>query len=206
MSNSLSTNIEKLMKSKNLTQQQIAAICGVKQPSVNQWLKTGSISKKNLMKLCAYFGLSPDDLLSGTASDNSPYPTRQIPLISWVQAGNWTEISDNQQGEYIPVDVTIPDTCYALTVNGNSMESSNGGKSIPDGAVVIVQPCDYLTVSDLNHRVVIAVHEGKATMKEYVMDGASAYLQPWNTALFDKIPVTQDTQIVGVVIRYQMKI
>lgn len=198
-----SENLRKLMLDKKLTETDLAKICNVKQPSVHAWLTSGSISKTNLTKLCKHFGIALDDMMYGGAGNSSYLPTKRIPLISWVQAGKWRENGNMNYDEYIPTDISIPDECFALRVNGDSMTSQTGGRSIPDGAIVIVKPCE-LPPEDLNHKVVIAVNDdGETVMKELVLDGSAAYLKPWNTTIYSVIPVTKTTRIIGYVIRYQ---
>ncbi len=191
------------MKVKSLTEEDIAKICGVKQPSVHLWKTTGRISNKNLIKLCEHFSMTIDDFMRGSAALDT-IPTKQIPVISWVQAGSWKDNGDLNYDEYISTDSTVPRNCFALRVNGDSMTSQSGGKSIPEGAIVIVCPCE-LPPEDLNHKVVIAVNgDGETTMKEFVYDGSKAFLKPWNTALYSIMPVTPATKIIGYVMRYQV--
>lgn len=196
-------NLRSLMNAKNLTEDDVAKICGVKQPSVNAWLKKGSISQKNIIKLSQHFKLSVDDLLRGSANRINPIPTKQIPLLSWVQAGLWADNGDNDYSEYIPTDSSVPDNCFALRVNGDSMTSLTGGKSIPDGAIVIVEPTDK-SPEDLNHKVVIiADADNQTTMKELIFDGTTGYLKPWNQS-YEKIRITEGMRIIGYVIRFQV--
>ena len=101
--------------------------------------------------------------------------------------------------EFIETDSSIGNDCYALRVNGDSMMGSN--RTIPEGSIVIVQPCE-LDFDRLNHKVVIAIEDGDATMKELVLDGSVPYLKPWNPA-YSIIKFTEATKIIGRVIRVQ---
>ena len=84
-----------------------------------------------------------------------------------------------------------------------SMTSLTGGKSIPDGAIVIVEPTDK-SPEDLNHKVVIiADADNQTTMKELIFDGTTGYLKPWNQS-YDKIRITEGMRIIGYVIRFQV--
>ena len=193
-------NIANLLKSKNWSTYDLATKIGVSQPAVQGWLSRGSINKANLAKVAKLFNTTTDNLIGGSSSALSPIPTRRIAVLSWVQAGTWTNMPDNvEYDEYIETDSSISNDCYALRVNGDSMMGSN--RTIPEGSIVIVQPCE-LDFDRLNHKVVIAIEDGDATMKELVLDGSVPYLKPWNPA-YSIIKFTEATKIIGRVIRVQ---
>ncbi len=60
---------------------------------------------------------------------------KQIPLISFVQAGELTDIGDLIPDEYIEAFGDHPDGCFALKVSGDSMTPV-----FDDGDVVVVDP------------------------------------------------------------------
>jgi len=193
-------NIANLLKSKNWSTYDLATKIGVSQPAVQGWLSRGSINKANLAKVAKLFNTTTDNLIGGSSSALNPIPTRRIAVLSWVQAGTWTNMPDNvEYDEYIETDSSIGNDCYALRVNGDSMMGSN--RTIPEGSIVIVQPCE-LDFDRLNHKVVIAIEDGDATMKELVLDGSVPYLKPWNPA-YSIIKFTEATKIIGRVIRVQ---
>lgn len=200
----VSDNLRFLMEKNKLTQSDIARICNVKQPSVSTWLKTGDMKIENLLALCRHFRISVDELIYGERPQSGFAPAKRIPLLSMVEAGKLTEIPACEYERYIFVAGDIPDNCFALDVEGDSMTSQTGGESIPSGSVVIVEPCCFSR--DLNHQVVIATLGDLATMKELVVEGKNIYLKPWNSR-FDVIKVdSEDFEIIGRVISYQMRV
>ena len=202
----VSDNLRFLMEKNKLTQSDIARICNVKQPSVSTWLKTGDMKIENLLALCRHFRISVDELIYGERPQSGFTPAKRIPLLSMVEAGKLTEIPAREYERYIFVAGDIPDNCFALDVEGDSMTSQSGGESIPDGSIVIVEPCCFSR--ELNHQVVIATLGDLATMKELVIDGDEIYLKPWNTA-YPMKPIKIDQEgyaIIGRVISYQMRV
>lgn len=129
-------------------------------------------------------------------------PYQMIPVIDYTQAGDWREVIDTYQAgqgsDEVPVSSDRPDL-IALRVKGNSMEPL-----IRDGQVVVVDPHRQPNNSD----IVIAVKEGKSTIKRlHRVDEATIILEPLNPA-FEKIVLTRqdsvDLRIVGVVIEIKL--
>ena len=206
MNKDLADKLKRLLaEQQSLNQTAIAKEFNVSTAAVAKWFNYGSVSMDKLPKLAKMLGTTTDYLLSKKLINDisEPIKAKKIPVISWVQAGLFNEMTDPEYDEFIYVDENVPDECFALRVNGDSMTSQTGGRSIPDGAIVIVKPCE-LPPEDLNHKVVIAVNDdGETVMKELVLDGSAAYLKPWNTTIYSVIPVTKTTRIIGYVIRYQ---
>ncbi|MEW5250585.1 LexA family protein [Microbulbifer sp. 2201CG32-9] len=122
----------------------------------------------------------------------------RVPLISWVQAGDWEEIVDNfrpgEADEWRETSARVGPHAFALRVKGDSMTAPTG-ISIPEGSVVIVDPdADYSSGS-----IVIAklVDTQEATLKRLVIDGPNKYLKPLNPA-YAPIPINGTCRIIGV--------
>lgn len=131
----------------------------------------------------------------------------QIPLISWVRAGSFSEINDSFQpgdaDDWIVAEHTKPSKhSFALKVEGDSMTSTSTPVSFPDGCILIVDPHrapkagDYVVAKDtLNQR---------ATFKQLTTDGASWYLKPLNHTYPTKEIDDPSLRVIGVVIEWQM--
>jgi SOS-response transcriptional repressor LexA len=128
----------------------------------------------------------------------------QLPLISWVQAGNWAEVVDNFQvgdaEEWIPCPFPHGPNSFVLRVVGESMFDPNGSRSFSDGDFIAVDPSKEATNRSL---VVVRVdHEERATFKQILMDGEGTVmlraLNPnWPNKLMEMPP---GSKVVGVVI------
>lgn len=124
-----------------------------------------------------------------------------VPLISWVQAGAWSEVIDNLQpgeGERIETTYRASPNAYALRVRGDSMEPK-----FPKGCILIVEPNENPEPG----KYVIVRQNGdtEATFKQLVQDGGTMYLKPLN----DRYPIMMlrpDAVFCGVVKRMEMDV
>lgn len=117
-----------------------------------------------------------------------PPTERTIPVISYVQAGNWRDIVDNNPIGYS--DDTIPARgeygmyTFALRIMGNSMEPE-----FKEGDVVVIDPEVAPTPGDY---VVARNHVEEATFKKYRPRGIS---ESGNT-IFELVPLNEDYAIM----------
>lgn len=195
-----------------ITQKEIAEAAGVKPASVNDWLTGKSKSMRDgvCFHVSQKLGCSPYWLATNRGK---PYPENldmnvipgpdlrgTVPLISWVQAGNWQEAVDNLpvgQGERIETTWKVRTHTYALRVKGDSMEPK-----FPDGCIVIVEPEEDAR----NGSYVIVRQKGdEATFKQLIHDGSHTWLKPLNPR-YPIMPMADDAVICGVVKRMEMDI
>lgn len=122
----------------------------------------------------------------------APERTGRVPLISWVQAGDWAHAADLLQPgegfEWIDTSVTVRPHTFALRVEGDSMEPE-----FVAGTVLVVEPEMEAYPGDF----VIAKNGDEATFKQLVRDGADLYLKPLNPRY--PIKPLGTARIVGVV-------
>lgn len=203
----------------NLTQEGVAASLGVTQGGLGHWLNgRREPSIENLREIAKVLGVSFVELMEGTGKNtiehNSPLvegknpaynvspisisDTRMIPMVSWVKAGSFSEAIDLHEpgfaDEFVGVtNLKCSESTIALKVDGDSMEPE-----FPDGVTIIVDPEREAKPGDF----VVARHNGdnEATFKRFVKDGSGYSLMPLNK-MYDKLAVTEETQIVGVVIK-----
>ena len=121
-------------------------------------------------------------------------PSKQIPLISSVTAGQWGEISDNfepnQAESWITTTAKVSDKAFALKIQGDSMEPL-----IHDGDTIIVDPNRQAT-----HKSIVVVRQNgntEATCKRLIIEGDNYYLQPENTR-YPIMQMEKDAVICGV--------
>ena len=121
-----------------------------------------------------------------------------VPLISWVQAGNWHEAIDNfapGDGEdTLPCPVPHSANTFALQVSGESMADE-----YPEGYIIFVDPNVQPTHRD--DVVVRLLPENEVTFKRYMLDGGRPYLKAMNKNWPNPIiPIDGDAEICGVVV------
>ncbi|WP_131753785.1 helix-turn-helix domain-containing protein [Burkholderia vietnamiensis] len=137
-----------------------------------------------------------------TVSNVTEWPVGKLPLISWVQAGDWSEIVDNFQPgdaeDWIACPFPSGRHGFVLRVVGDSMYNPGGDLSFRDGDFISVNP-----EHDARHRSLVIARRDreKATFKQLLLDESEGpmlhALNPnWPTRY---IPFDKNTEIVGVV-------
>ncbi|KIF80789.1 LexA family protein [Noviherbaspirillum autotrophicum] len=143
-------------------------------------------------------GRKPDFNVQDIESNQKP-----IPLISWVQAGDWCEAQDQYNvgdaEEWIACPVKHGPRTYALRVRGESMRNPGSKPSFDDGDVIFVDPDRAAEHKSL---VITKLEEtNEATFKRLLIDGKSWYLEALNPSWPNRImPIKADAHVCGVVI------
>lgn len=200
----LGSTIKALRTTHKMTQPDLADIIGVDRGNISRY-ETGkqSIEFSKLPLLADAFGLKASELLAMAEGENiedGPDIQGSVPLISWVQAGEWQLIPDLGIGEIIErVKTTYRARryTYALRVRGDSMLDK-----FPDGGIIIVEPEEPI----FNKAFVIVRQNGnEATFKQYIEEGADKYLKPLNPR-YPIMPLWPDAEFCGVVKRLEMDV
>ena len=179
-----------------LSQEAFGRHMGVSKAAVSQW-ENGDIKNLrpvNLFAIQTFTGYSAEWIATGagatrmktgkkTADNTRPGPkVFSVPLISWVQAGQWDEVVDVYrpgEGEK-PVYTTrkVGPRAYALRVVGDSMENPNGRPTYPQGSIIIVDP-DREAIH--GNAVIVRLEDSEqATFKQLIVEGGTRYLKPLN--------------------------
>jgi SOS-response transcriptional repressor LexA len=123
----------------------------------------------------------------------------EIPVISWVRAGAWSEAADvfepgDAEG-YLPIFRGHSASTDALKVRGDSMTATHG-KSYPQGSYIIVDPAK---LSPNNGDRIIAKLEGcnEVTFKVYKDEDGRKWLSPLNQTY---PPIMDRFKVLGTVI------
>ena len=206
--NTVGSRVKFRRRQLKMTQKDVAEYVGVSASAVTQWENDATVpSSESLLKLASVLQSSPDWLLKGQGEIDAPSRinagrTKSVPLISWVQAGAWTDVITEKltasNTEWIETTARVSDNSFALKVKGASMTSS-GALSIPEGSIVIVDP-EVGFVDEANGRIVVVQVDGssQATIKKLEIDGPNQYLMPLNPD-FKPILVDSSCKLVGVV-------
>lgn len=203
----LGKNIKLLRERLGLSQYELSEKTNgeISQGAISALEKRDSKSSEFTATLAKALNVSIAELLNGgqhAAKQNlqnyevSPIDARlnTVPLISWVQAGAFTEaIEDLANAERIATDAKIKPRTYALRVTGDSMLPL-----FPPGMILIVDP----EMAAIHGDYVIAKNgDNEATFKQLIKDGADWYLKPLNPQY--PIKSTANIDIIGVVVQAQ---
>jgi len=205
---------------------ELAAALGVSFQAIAKVRDGGSFGSVNNFKAAQLFGLAPEWLARGKGLKKSPANqtnvTKQVdapradtnvmqgpqaqgmvPLISLVQAGNWSAIADTFQPgdaeEWLPCPRRHSSKTFCLTVKGDSMHSPGAKPSYADGDIIFVDPEMAAQVGD---RVVVRLDDkDEATFKQLMEEDGRRYLKALNPDWKPRyIEINGNATICGVVI------
>lgn len=201
--------IKALRRVTGTSQKELGKFCGVSDVAVGYWEKDiNTPGGEALSKLAKFFNTSIDYILYGAEFEGKLVTNmRRVPVISWVQAGQFTECRAaevfSEVDKWVDTSLKIGDNSFALEVKGDSMTNPNGLPTIPEGATVIVDP----DAEPRNGKIVIARLDGtnEATVKKLVIDGPQKFLVPLNPR-YPNIPINGNCLIIGVVkgVQYEL--
>jgi SOS-response transcriptional repressor LexA len=197
------------------SQADLARACGVKSPSVSAWLsgETKALKADSLVKAAAFLGVHEAWLNEGkgprhlskpesrTNVELGPDIKGEVPLISWVQAGPWSEscnvldLADVERWLLCPVPHSK--CTAALRVRGDSMTAPLGApRSYPEGCFIFV---DFEKKSPVNGQRIIAKINGDdgVTFKVFKEEDGRKWLQPLNPM---HEPIRDEFKVLGTVI------
>lgn len=226
--NGLAKRLKKAISDKGISQSELARRINVKPQSIQYLCSGKASGTTHAVSISIELGVSAHWLLTGEKkppielaikdmdlmierqglfnekhniaskpSDLHQMPTL-VPLISWVQAGSWSEVVDNFQpgdaDEYYPCPEKHSENTFALTVIGESMSPD----FIP-GEIIYVDPC--IEAGSGSCVVVRQNGDTEATFKQLMLDGSKQYLKAlnpnWPSPIIEMLP---DAVICGVVI------
>lgn len=207
---SIGKNLAYLLQLHGLNAYQLQERSSIPQPTTQRLLtgKTLTASARTIQRYSDFFDVDPSELQYSDmqqAKDAGPANTRPykggkgglMPIISWVQAGDWTHA---EQHNIEPIG-TVPmvdeagKNGFALIVEGESMLPDFA----PNDRIYVnpdIQP-DQLHNGDL---VVMQCSDG-ATFKRMVIESGRKYLQALNPDWPNRvIDLPTDCRLIGVVV------
>jgi len=187
------------------TQIQLAEKANSSQASINKIESGLTMRPRNIDTFAFIMKVSPEWLQFGVGGGsnitNAQPIKKMIPVISWVQAGEFCEgnvLELHDVDEWLPCPVNASDKTFGLRVNGDSMTSPHRGeRSYPEGIVIYVDPEAPLS----SGRRVIAKSSTseESTFKTYIEDGGLKYLIPINPQ-YPTVEMKSNIHICGVII------
>lgn len=204
----------------SLSQALVAEMCGWSNQSAFGHYITGRLplNLEALLAIAKALEFDPSEV-SPRLTVNMPSPSKQqesepsnigagpeikgrLPLISWVQAGDWCEAIDNfapgDAEDWLPCPFDHSDTAFCLRVVGLSMSPD-----YREGEIIAVDP----SVSAAHGSdVVCRTPEGSVTFKRLQITPDGTYLLAINPDWPNRmIAIPSETHVCGVVIGSWMK-
>lgn len=202
---SLHERIKQKLDEKNLKAADLARATKKSAVSAKKWLDGVSVpTAENLKTIAKFLGVTDDWLLFGgkeqqTVDNNvSSKPARLAPVLSWVQAGTFTNVQAvdmSQVKEWLP----LPDecsNCFYLKVQGISNQPD-----FLEGDYILVDPDVYYSDMQSGDMIVVRKFED-ATFKKLVIEtDGSRYMQALNPNFQPNIiPLDEHCHFVGQVV------
>lgn len=138
-----------------------------------------------------------------THANTSPGPDirGKVPLISWVQAGEWCHAADphlpGQADRWMDCPVSHSSSTFALRVRGDSMTAPHGSsRSYPEGCFIFVDP-EKRTPNNGDRVVACLTGTDEVTFKVYKNEDGRQWLQPLNPS---HEPIREKFHIIGTVL------
>lgn len=212
----LGQRIKRLRKEQKYTQVTLGKVVGVTGVTVGYWEKDlNEPGGKALSKLARALRTTESYLLYGqSAGTTVPFQgaVQFLPLLSWEEATAFTTSGVREMPEKsnkITTFLHVSPEAFAFTIEDDTMVNPYGKPSIPQGAIVIIDP----SIEPENGRIVVAVVSDNSsvtprdvmTVKKLVMDGPNRYLMPLNPR-YNKIDFTDTCRIIGVVCGVQFEV
>lgn len=167
----LKERINLAMNLRGISQEKLAEKAGMAQSSVWKITAGESKSSRKIVELANALKVDPNWLATGVGemerkSDSlkiDSFTIKKIPIINYVQAGNWTGVCNDCDFEYILANEDISDNSFALKIKGLSMNPD-----FKENDLIVIDPTVRPTAGDF---VVAMNDEHEATFKKYQYDG-----------------------------------
>ena len=205
----LGMRIRKRRKELKLTQETMAKKLGLQGGSISQWEDDKTKPNgSNMLSLAQALGCSPEFIMYGENSASNVEPAeadvRHLPILSYVQAGEWTAESSirSLEGniEYLQTNLDLSDSAFTLIIKGRSMqpEFNEGDEGVIESKVSPL-PGDYVVAKN---------GEDEALFKKYrprgIIDGQEVYeLVPLNDDYPTLQSDTSQIRIVGTMMEHR---
>ena len=187
----------------NKTHTEIANDLGLNSSQVlTNWASRGKASENGLKKAHEVYGASLEWLITGkgemrpSAFDENvaPVPKRKrIPIISWVQAGAWTEsnVTDEltEHDKWMEYTGKWKPCLYALEIVGDSMISDDPVYNFAEGGLIVCDP--EQTPTSGQFCIAKNILTQQTTFKRFDSDGFNSFLTALNKE-YPRIPIDND--------------
>lgn len=187
------------------TQAKLATKSGIGQSTISRIIRAATpATAETIDAIARALGVSHATLMTPNTNHTSTTAVgkHQIPLISYVQAGCWTESSQSGgSSDWLLTELDLSDDIFALEIKGNSMlpDFRPGDRVIIDASIA-PNPGDFVVAKNEQH---------ETTFKKYRSRGANEQGQ----TVFELVPLNEDypsmhsdlmhIQIIGTMVEHR---
>lgn len=198
----LASNIRRLLKESNKTQNELAEYIGVSKTTVSEWIAAKKYPRiEKIQAMAEYFDVYRSDITEKKIENKSKGIS--IPVLGKVIAGIPIEaIEEIIDYEEITEQMARTGDFFALQVTDDSMEPQ-----MSEGDVVIVRKQDDLDSGQIG---IVLVNGDEATVKKVVKKENGIMLVPFNSDyepwFYDQYDIeTKPVKIIGRVVELRKK-
>lgn len=211
--------LKKVMREAGVKNKDLIKPCKVSNGAISQW-RSGITKPKNILCLAKVLKWNPDELERYLEYGTEPRKVEEppalynfepisldysngVPLISMVQAGEWTEACDPYpmgEGEKtLPCPYPHSENTFAVKIKGDSMYPE-----FREGMVIFIDPCKMPENKD--YCIAKLEDTNEATFKQYVIEDGQKLLKATNPDWPQKyIAINGNCHIVGKLIGVYME-
>lgn len=193
---SIGSRIKKLRKERKITQVNLGKLIDVSDVTIGFWEKDVNQPKyENLQALAEILETSIEYIkygqneVSESAKDFRPI-TRMLPVLDYVQAGNWTSVQSleaHQIEKWLPAPPNASKNGFYMIVRGMS-----NAPHFKDGDFICIDPDICLEHVQTGEMIVVRCND-EATFKALIREPSSMHLQALNPNFQPNIiPLTED--------------
>lgn len=198
------------MRELDLTQEQLAEMCGVSQGAIHKIISGKTTRPRIIYELAKSLRVTPEWLKEGKGSltngDNNMHAHElriiqitRVPVLRWDEASKFLNMPDDRQSEpikYITVPLEDIERPYALIVEGDAMVGPPGTDSYPPGCYIVLNPDGKINPG--SHVIAHNSATGETVFRVLRTEGSKRWLTPLNTQ-YHAVEMTPDFAIIGVV-------
>lgn len=202
--------VRQLLTETGVKSAKLAKAIGVSGPALSNYLN-GNRPLPSVLpeRIAAFFGVNPSWVMYGVGkkredelAESEKNDTVYIPLLTWEQAASYDASERDLHMANSSFKVYLPTTkyasCFALTVEGNSMEGT-GRRSFFAGDTIIINPELKHAVKNGDFIVVKPTTTEAPILRQFFREGGRVHLIALNPS-YSKIDCANDPEIVGVVV------
>lgn len=214
MTESIEQRLLRLRKAAGLTQSQLAAAAKVSQGTIGN-LESGLRKYgESIVNIAAALNVTPEYLRGEDEHKAAPVPTPLsnfesafgsrglVPLISWVQAGNWNDAIDTlhpgDAEDWVPCVRKHSPSSFALRVRGDSMTAPHGNtRTYPEGCIIFVDPEKRTPINGDRIIAKLSGPTAEVTFKVFKQEDGRMWLHALNPA---HEPIRDEFKVLGTII------